>query len=115
LYCFFRKIQNVASAKNGKVNVYPNGLDTLKVLDKNKVIWLRIGGSGNETETQIADTNQMTLMFCTLEGSPLIVRLDGTAKSIRPENESWESMILLFPTNLARTVDAQVAGRFSCP
>ena len=77
------------AAKEGKVNVSPKGLDTLKVLDKNKVIWLNMGGSGNETEIQIADTNRMTLMFCAFEGGPLIVRLYGTAKSIRPENESF--------------------------
>ena len=86
------------AAKDGKVNVSPKGLDTLKVMDKNKVIWLNLGGSGNETETHLADTNRMTLMFCSFEGGPLIVRLYGTAKSIRPENEAWEEMILLFPS-----------------
>jgi hypothetical protein len=85
------------AAKDGKVNVSPKGLDTLKVMDKNKVIWLNLGGSGNETETHLADTNRMTLMFCSFDGGPLIVRLYGTAKSIRPENEAWEEMILLFP------------------
>ena len=85
------------AAKNGLVNVSPKGLDTLKVIDKNKIIWLNLGGSGNETETNLLDTNRMTLMFCSFEGGPLIVRLYGTAKSIRPENEAWEEMILLFP------------------
>ena len=85
------------AAKDGKVNVSPKGLDTLKVMNKNKVIWLNIGGSGNETETHIADTNRMTLMFCAFEGEPLIVRLYGTAESIRPKNEHWESMISFFP------------------
>ena len=85
------------AAKNGKVNVSPKGLDSLKVIDKNKVIWLNLGGSGNETETHLADINRMTLMFCSFEGGPLIVRLYGNAKSIRPKNENWNEMISLFP------------------
>lgn len=85
------------AAKDGRVNVSPKGLDTLKVIGKNKVVWLNLGGSGNETETHIADINRMTLMFCSFEGGPLIVRLYGKAKSIRPENEEWDKMILLFP------------------
>jgi len=85
------------AAKDGKVNVSPKGLDTLKVIDKNKVIWLNLGGSANETETHIADTNRMTLMFCSFEGGPLILRLYGTAKSIRPENEKWNELISFFP------------------
>lgn len=85
------------AAKDGNVNLSPKGLDTLKVMDKNKVVWLNLGGSGNETEKHIADTNRMTLMFCSFEGGPLIVRLYGTAKSIRPVNKEWEEMISFFP------------------
>lgn len=88
----------VATAtKDGKVNVSPKGLDTLKIMDKNKVVWLNLGGSGNETEIHIQDTNRMTLMFCAFEGGPLIVRLYGTAKSIRPEHEGWDDLIGFFP------------------
>ena len=93
-----QKMFFVATAgKDGKVNVSPKGLNTLKVMDKHKVVWLNLGGSGNETEIHIADTNRMTLMFCSFEGGPLIVRLYGTAQSIRPENENWDEMISFFP------------------
>lgn len=85
------------AAKDGKVNVSPKGLDTLKIMDTNKVIWLNLGGSGNETEIHIQDTNRMTLMFCAFEGGPLIVRLYGTARSIRQEHEEWDDLIGFFP------------------
>ena len=85
------------AAKDDNVNVSPKGLDTFKIIDKNKVVWLNLGGSGNETETHLSDTNRMTLMFCSFEGGPLIVRLYGTAKSIRPEDENWDEMISFFP------------------
>ena len=35
--------------KEGRVNVSPKGMDTFKVINENKVIWLNLTGSGNET------------------------------------------------------------------
>ena len=87
------------AATNDKVNISPKGLDSLKVLDKNRVVWLNLGGSGNETERQILETNRMTLMFCAFEGNPLILRLYGTAKIIRPEDDQWKEVLSLFPTS----------------
>ena len=85
------------AAKDDKVNVSPKGLESLKILDKNRVVWLNLGGSGNETENHLLDTNRMTLMFCAFEGNPLILRLYGSAKIIRPEDGTWEEMLSLFP------------------
>ena len=70
----------------------------------------------------LQDTNRMTLMFCSFEGGPLIVRLYGTARSIRPENENWNEMISLFP-NQARArqifemevVDVQTSCGYGVP
>ncbi len=33
----------------GKVNISPKGMDSLRVLDGNRVIWLNVTGSSNET------------------------------------------------------------------
>ena len=95
-----QKMFFVATApQSGKVNISPKGLDTLKILDKNRVVWLNLGGSGNETENHILDSNRMTLMFCAVEGGPLIVRLYGTAKIIKPEDDAWGTLLALFPNN----------------
>lgn len=85
------------AAKTGNVNVSPKGLDTLKVMDKNRVVWVNLGGSGNETENHILESNRMTLMFCSFVGNPLILRLYGSAKVIRPEDDNWKEMLDLFP------------------
>ena len=37
------------AAPDGRVNVSPKGMDTLRVLDPNRVAWLNLTGSGNET------------------------------------------------------------------
>lgn len=68
------------AAAEGRVNVSPKGMDTLRVLGPNKVIWLNLTGSGNETAAHLLDTNRMTIMFCAFEGNPMILRLYGKAK-----------------------------------
>ena len=37
------------AARDGRVNVSPKGMDTLRVIDNNRVAWLNLTGSGNET------------------------------------------------------------------
>lgn len=37
------------AARDGRVDVSPTGLDTLRVVGPNRVVWLNLTGSGNET------------------------------------------------------------------
>ncbi|MFT4215764.1 MAG: pyridoxamine 5'-phosphate oxidase family protein [Micropruina sp.] len=48
------------AARSGRVNVSPKGLDTLRILDPNRVAWLNLTGSGNETAAHVLDTPRMT-------------------------------------------------------
>jgi len=80
----------------GRINVSPKGMDSLRVLDRNRVVWLNLTGSGNETAAHIRELNRMTLMFCAFEGSPLILRLYGTARAIHPNDADWEACYSLF-------------------
>ena len=73
------------AARDGRVNVSPKGLDSLRVLGPNRVVWLNLTGSGNETAAHLLDTNRMTLMFCSFDRSPLILRLYGTATEVQPD------------------------------
>ncbi|MEM6696800.1 MAG: pyridoxamine 5'-phosphate oxidase family protein [Bacteroidota bacterium] len=83
---------------DGRVNVSPKGLDSLKVLSPNRVIWLNLTGSGNETAAHILQKNRMTIMFCAFEGKPLILRLYGQAKIIHESDTIWEELIAHFPS-----------------
>ena len=40
----------------GRVNVSPKGLDTLRILDDNRIVWLSLSGSGNETAAHVQAT-----------------------------------------------------------
>ncbi|WP_425955257.1 pyridoxamine 5'-phosphate oxidase family protein [Xylanimonas sp. McL0601] len=85
------------AARDGRVNVSPKGLDSLRVLGPQRVVWLNGTGSGNETAAHLREVNRMTLMFCSFERQPLILRLYGTATEVQPDQPEWDSLAGLFP------------------
>ena len=88
----------VATAmKDGHINLSPKGLDSFKVLDEKRVLWLNLTGSGNETATHLMNDGRMTLMFCAFEGPPMILRLYGRAKIYHQYDAFWDEHIGLFP------------------
>lgn len=90
---------------DGRVNVSPKGMDSLRVLGNNRVIWLNVTGSGNETSAHVQEDPRMTLMFTALKGNPVILRLYGTARVIHNYDEEWEELYGQFsPTAGARQV-----------
>lgn len=94
----------------GRVNVSPKGMDSLRVLGRNRIAWLNLTGSGNETAAHVREFNRMTLMFCAFEGNPLILRLYGSARAIHRHDADWEACYSLFkPLPGARQIfDMQV-------
>jgi predicted pyridoxine 5'-phosphate oxidase superfamily flavin-nucleotide-binding protein len=49
-----QKIFFVGTAmSSGIVNISPKGMDSLRILGPNRVIWLNVTGSGNETANNI--------------------------------------------------------------
>ena len=85
------------AASDGLVNVSPKGMDSFRVLDSNKVAWLNLTGSGNETAAHVMENSRMTLMFCSFDKQPLILRVYGQATAIHPRDPSWQAMAELFP------------------
>jgi hypothetical protein len=81
---------------DSRVNVSPKGMDSLQVLGQNRLIWLNVTGSGNETSAHIQENPRMTIMFCAFEGSPVILRLYGTAKVIHQSDRAWEELFAHF-------------------
>jgi predicted pyridoxine 5'-phosphate oxidase superfamily flavin-nucleotide-binding protein len=57
-----------SAAADGRVNVSPKGMDTLRVLDERTVAWLDLTGSGAETAAHVRASRRLTLMFCAFEG-----------------------------------------------
>ena len=101
-----QKIFFVATAgADGRINLSPKGLDSLRVIERNKVIWLNLTGSGNETAAHLKLVNRMTIMFCAFEGNPLIMRLYGNARAIHKQDTDWNEYYTHFePDRGARQV-----------
>lgn len=69
----------VATAAEGcRVNVSPKGMDVFRVLGPNRVAYLDLGGSGNETQAHLSVDGRITIMFCAFDNPALILRLYGT-------------------------------------
>ena len=52
------------AAKNGRINLSPKGMDSFRVLNENRVAWLSVTGSGNETSAHLLENGRITIMFC---------------------------------------------------
>ena len=85
------------AAHEGRVNVSPKGLDSLRIVSPTRVVWLNGTGSGNETAAHLLDAPRMTIMFCSFVREPLILRLYGTARAVHPRDTEWDGLVDLFP------------------
>jgi hypothetical protein len=85
------------AAPDGRVNIAPKGMDSLRVLGPNRIVWLNLTGGENESAAHLRETGRMTLMWCAFDGSPMILRAYGNATLIHPRDSAWEELARLFP------------------
>ena len=79
----------------GRINLSPKGMDTLKVLSSDEIIWLNLTGSGNETAAHLLENGRMTVLLCSFSEKPLILRVYGEGKCIYPNQDHWKEYINL--------------------
>lgn len=92
-----QKLFFTASAPTeGRVNLSPKGIDTFRCIDSKTVAYLDLTGSGNETAAHLHENRRMTIMFCSFTEQPLILRLYGQGKAIRPRHPEWQEFYPLF-------------------
>ena len=93
-----QKMFFVATASDtSRINLSPKGMDTFRVLDEKRVIWLNLTGSGNETAAHLEADGRITMMLCAFEGAPMILRIYGKGSVIHPKHEKWNELIGQFP------------------
>jgi hypothetical protein len=80
----------------GRINLSPKGLDTLRCLDLQTVAYLDLTGSGNETAAHLKENQRMTLMFCSFTEKPLILRLYGRGYAVQRHQAQWDSLFTHF-------------------
>lgn len=94
-----QKMFFVATAPiEGRINLSPKGVDTFRVIDNSHVAYLDLTGSGNETAAHLLDNGRMTLMFCSFDEKPMILRLYGRGRSVSPSDSDWLEHNSVFPT-----------------
>jgi len=94
-----------SAAPTGRVNVSPKGMDAFRVLGPDRVAYLDLTGSGNETSAHVeaCDDHRLTIMFCAFEGAPLILRLYGRGTIHRRSTKAYDALL----TNFSDTVGAR--------
>ena len=75
---------------DGRVNLSPKGLDCFKVLSEKQVGYMDLISSGNETSAHTLENGRITIMFCSFDGAPNILRLYGKGFTVLPGTAEWE-------------------------
>lgn len=77
-------------SSDGRVNLSPKGLDCFRVLDDNRVAYMDLISSGNETSAHTLENGRITFMFCSFSEKPNILRLYGKGFTVLRGSESWD-------------------------
>jgi len=80
-----------------RLNLSPKGMDSLRVLSDTRVAYLDLTGSGNETAAHLKHDGRMTMMWCSFDADPLILRLYGRGRAVRRQDPEWGALRGHFP------------------
>jgi hypothetical protein len=84
------------AAADGRINLSPKGYDAFRVLGPDRVAYLDLGGSGNETHAHLVADGRITIMFNNFANPALIMRLYGTGKPVLPQDAAWDELAAHF-------------------
>lgn len=84
------------SAPDARINLSPKGYDAFRVLAPNRVAYLDLGGSGNETHAHLAADGRITIMFCNFDRPALILRIYGRGRPVLPQDNGWDELVERF-------------------
>ena len=90
-------VATAPTGPDGHVNVSPKGMTgTFAVLGPQRVAYLDYHGSGAETIAHLRQNGRITLMFCSFEGPPKIVRLHGTGRAVPIDDPACAGLLAGF-------------------
>ncbi|MDZ7588849.1 MAG: pyridoxamine 5'-phosphate oxidase family protein [Parasphingorhabdus sp.] len=84
------------AAADARINLSPKGYDAFRVLAPNRVAYLDLAGSGNETHAHLVADGRITLMFNAFDRSALILRIYGHGKPVLPQDDGWGELAANF-------------------
>jgi hypothetical protein len=85
------------AAADGRINLSPKGLaDTFAVLSPNRIAYLDLAGSGNETHAHLSVDGRITVMMCNFQQPALILRIYGHGRAVLPADDDWDELAARF-------------------
>lgn len=88
------------AAADARINLSPKGYDAFRVLAPDRVAYLDLAGSGNETHAHLTADGRISLMFCNFQQPALILRIYGRGVPVLPQDAGWGELsqhFTLFP------------------
>ncbi|CAN5159768.1 pyridoxamine 5'-phosphate oxidase family protein [soil metagenome] len=83
---------HASAPSRGRINLSPKGLDTFRIPNDRCVAYLDLTGSECETAAHLAEDGRLTLMFCSFETKPLILRLYGIGRVVHRRDPEWDEL-----------------------
>ena len=77
---------------DSRLNLSPKGMDSLRVIDGQHIAYLDLTGSGNETAAHLKHDGRMTMMWCSFDSDPLILRVYGRGRAVRRQDAEWSGL-----------------------
>jgi len=87
-----QKMFFIASCSGKEVNLSPRGYDCFRITGDNEAVFLDYPGSGNRTATDISADGEVTVVFCSFDEKPLILRLFCKGELVDRNDEAWRAL-----------------------
>jgi len=81
-----------SGTSHSRLNLSPKGMNSLRILADSRVAYLDLTGSGNETAAHLKHDGRMTMMWCSFDVNPLILRLYGHGHTVRRQDAAWADL-----------------------
>jgi len=94
-----QKLFYIASSSGEEVNLSPKGYDSIRVLDKYRLLYLDYPGSGNRTYRDAMANGEFTLVFNAFEGAARILRIFCKAEAIEKDDFNFSGYLSHFGVN----------------
>ena len=87
----------LASASGDEVNLAPKGEGSIVFVDGSTILLLDYPGSTNRTARDVESGGNVTVMFCSFDEEPRIMRVFCAGSLIRKGDPRFEESVALFP------------------
>jgi hypothetical protein len=87
-----QKMFFIASCSGKEVNLSPRGYDCFRVIGDNEALFLDYAGSGNRTARDIENDGEITVVFCSFDAKPAILRLFCKGETVTRDDEACRSL-----------------------